>query len=158
MVTRASTRKDSPAKSGAKPEPAAQKSAARKTTTDLISPKTKKPATETKLATEDKHGKKGVPPISKAKAREPVAARSEPAPAPPPPKPETVSLIEEKRPKKPETAAGSETRSVLPPISQIRAPRLPEIATSKPPGKPEPETAKEPAIPADKPALEPTAR
>src|SRR5258707_399794 len=33
MVTRASTRKDSPAKSGAKPEPAAQKSAAHKTTT-----------------------------------------------------------------------------------------------------------------------------
>jgi len=104
MVTRASTRKDSPAKSGAKPEPAAQKSAARKTTTDLISPKTKKPATETKLATEDKAGKKGVPPISKANAKEPEPAKSEPAPATPPAKPETVSLIEEKRPKKPEIA------------------------------------------------------
>src|SRR5260370_1411458 len=63
MVTRASTRKDSPAKSGAKPEPAAQKSAARKTTTDLISPKTKKPATE------DKPGRNGVPPIRNAGSR-----------------------------------------------------------------------------------------
>jgi translation initiation factor IF-2 len=157
MVTRASTRKDSPAKSGAKPEPAAQKSAARKTTTDLISPKTKKPATETKLATEDKPGKKGVPPISKAKAKEPAPAKSEPAPATPPAKPETVSLIEEKRPKKPETAVGSETRSVLPPISKIRAPRLPELASSKPPATPEPEAAKAPAIPSETPAPEPDA-
>jgi translation initiation factor IF-2 len=148
MVTRASTRKDSPAKSGAKPEPAAQKSAARKTT-DLISPKTKKPATE------DKPGKKGVPPISKAKAKEPAPAKPEPAPATPPPKPETVSLIEEKRPKKAETAISSETRSVLPPISKIRAPRLPEIASSKPPATPEPEAAKAPVIPSETPAPEP---
>ena len=148
MVTRASTRKDSPAKSGAKPEPAAQKSAARKTT-DLISPKTKKPATE------DKPGKKGVPPISKAKAKEPAPAKPEPAPATPAPKPETVSLIEEKRPKKPETAISSETRSVLPPISKIRAPRLPEIASSKPPATPEPEAAKAPVIPSETPAPEP---
>src|SRR5258708_5351468 len=91
MVTRASTRKDSPAKSGAKPEPAAQKSAARKTTTDLISPKTKKPATE------DKPGRKGVPPISKAKAKEPAPTKPESAPATPPPKPQTVSLIGQKR-------------------------------------------------------------
>src|SRR5258708_3274757 len=150
MVTRASTRKDSPAKSGAKPEPAAQKSAAHKTTTtDLISPKTKKPATE------DKPGRKGVPPISKAKAKEPAPAKPEPAPATPPPKPETVSLIEEKRPKKPETAVSSDTRSVLPPISKIRAPRLPEIAPSKPPATPEPEAAKAPAIPSETPAPEP---
>ena len=148
MVTRASTRKDSPAKSGAKPEPAAQKSAARKTT-DLISPKTKKPATE------DKPGKKGVPPISKAKAKEPAPTKPEPAPATPPPKPETVSLIEEKRPKKAETAISSETRSVLPPISKIRAPRLPEIASSKPAATPEPEAAKAPVIPSETPAPEP---
>lgn len=149
MVTRASTRKDSPAKSGAKPEPAAQKSAARKTTTDLISPKTKKPGTE------DKPGRKGVPPISKAKAKEPAPTKPEPASATPPPKPETVSLIEEKRPKKPETAVSSETRSVLPPISKIRAPRLPEIAPGKPPATPEPEAAKAPAIPSETPAPEP---
>jgi translation initiation factor IF-2 len=148
MVTRASTRKDSPAKSGAKPEPAAQKSAARKTT-DLISPKTKKPATE------DKPGKKGVPPISKAKAKEPAPAKPGPAPATPAPKPETVSLIEEKRPKKPETAISSETRSVLPPISKIRAPRLPEIASSKPLATPEPEAAKAPVILSETPAPEP---
>src|SRR6266403_6188111 len=149
MVTRASTRKDSPAKSGAKPEPAAQKSAARKTTTDLISPKTKNPATE------NKPGRKGVPPISKPKAKEPAPAKPEPAPATPPPKPETVSLIEEKRPKKPETAVSSETRSVLPPISKIRAPRLPEIAPGKPPATLEPEAAKAPAIPSETPAPEP---
>jgi translation initiation factor IF-2 len=149
MVTRASTRKDSPAKSGAKPEPAAQKSAARKTTTDLISPKTKKPATE------DKPGRKGVPPISRAKAKEPAPTKPEATPATPPPKPETVSLIEEKRPKKPETAVSSETRSVLPPISKIRAPRLPEIAPSKPPATPQPEAAKAPAIPSETPAPEP---
>src|SRR3984893_12811881 len=115
MVTRARTRKDSPAKSGAKPEPAAQKSAARKTTTDLISPKTKKPATENEPATDDKPARKsGDPPISKAKPKEPEPAKSEPERATPPPKPETVSLIEEKRTKKPETAASSETTSGVP--------------------------------------------
>src|ERR1700741_4664998 len=100
MVTRASTRKDSPAKSGDKPEPAANKGTARKTTTDLISPKTKNPITETKTAAEDKPAKRsGVPPISKAKAKEAAPAKTEPAPAAPAPRPETVSLIEEKRPK-----------------------------------------------------------
>ena len=153
MVTRASTRKDSPPKSGAKHEPATQKSAARKTT-DLISPKTKKPATETKPETEDKPVKKGgVPPISKAKAKEPAPAKSEPAT---PPKPETVSLIEEKRPKKPDVAAGSETRSVLPPISKIRAPRPPVVAAIKP-AAPEPEAVRVPAKPAEAPAPEPSA-
>src|SRR5258708_9543729 len=149
MVTRASTRKSSPPKPGEKPEPAAQKSAANKTTkTDRISPKTKN------RATEEKPGRKGVPPISKAKAKEPARAKPEPAPATPP-KPETVSLIEEKRPKKPETAVSSDTRSVLPPISKIRAPRLPEIASSKPPATPAPEAAKAPAIPSETPAPEP---
>ena len=156
MVTRASTRKDSPPKSGAKHEPAAQKSAARKTT-DLISPKTKKPTTEARPEAEDKPAKKGgVPPISKAKAKEPAPDKSEPARPTPPPKPETVSLIEEKRPKKPDTAAGSETRSVLPPISKIRAPRPPAVASSKPPA-PEPEAERVPAKPAETTTPEPSA-
>jgi translation initiation factor IF-2 len=158
MVTRASTRKDSPPKSGAKHEPAAQKSAARKTSTDLISPKTKKPATETKPEAEDKPAKKGgVPPISKAKAKEPAPTRSEPVPPLSPPKPETVSLIEEKRPKKPDTASSAESRSVLPPISKIRAPRPPAVASAKPPTEPEPEAAKAPVKPAETPAPEPGA-
>jgi translation initiation factor IF-2 len=156
MVTRASTRKDSPPKSGAKHEPAAQKSAARKTT-DLISPKTKKPTTEARPEAEDKPAKKGgVPPISKAKAKEPAPDKSEPARPTPPPKPETVSLIEEKRPKKPDTAAGSETRSVLPPISKIRAPRPPAVASSKPPA-PEPEAERVPVKPAETTTPEPSA-
>ena len=158
MVTRASTRKDSPTKSGAKPEPAAQKSAARKTTTDLISPKTKKTPADSKPPADDKPARKGgVPPISKAKAKEPAPVKSEPEPATPPPRPETVSLIEEKRPKKPETAAGSETRSVLPPISKIRAPSPPVIAASKPPAAPEPETVKVPTKPPEMAAPEPAA-
>jgi len=158
MVTRASTRKDSPAKSGAKPEPAAQKSAARKTTTDLISPKTKKPATESKPTVDDKPARKGgVPPISKAKPKEPAPATSEPERATPPPKPETVSLIEEKRTKRPETTVSSETRSVLPPISKIRAPTPPVIAASKPPATPEPETVNAPTRPSETAAPEPAA-
>jgi translation initiation factor IF-2 len=155
MVTRASTRKDSPAKSGAKPEPAAHKSAARKTT-DLISPKTKKSIAETKPATEDKPAKRGgVPPISKAKAKEPAPAKTEPAP-PPAPKPETVSLIEEKRPKKAEAAAGSESRSVLPPISKIRAPKPPGAPAIKPLVTPEPAVPATPAAETETPVAEPS--
>src|SRR3984893_17025 len=121
MVTGASTRNGSPAKSGAKPEPAAQKSAARKTTTDLISPKTKKPATENKPATDDRPARKGGGrPISKAKPKEPAPAKSEPERATPPPKPETVSLIEEKRTKKPETAASPATPSRSASVSTSR--------------------------------------
>src|ERR1700730_10569768 len=158
MVTRASTRKDSPAKPGAKPEPTAQKSAARKTTTDLISPNTKKTATESNPAVDDNPARKGgAPPISKAKPKEPAPAKSEPERATPPPKPETVSLIEEKRTKRPETTVSSETRSVLPPISKIRAPRPPVIAGTKPPAAPEPETVNAPTNPPETAAPEPAA-
>ncbi len=157
MVTRASTRKDSSPKSGAKAEPAAHKSAARKTTTDLISPKTKKVVTESKPAR-----KGGVPPISRAKPREVPPAKKEPAapPPPPPPKPETVSLIEEKRPKKSDPAANSETRSVLPPISKIRVPSPTAVPAIKPPVKPEPEPvqAAAPVVQApETPSAEPSA-
>jgi translation initiation factor IF-2 len=136
MVTRASTRKESTPKTPRKPDGPADKSAAPapKPPTDLISPKKKKPATE------HQHRpmrRSGVPPISKARPPEP---QTEPAPAstagtesalaaqaksaPPAPKPETVSLIEEKRPKKTESTIPNETRSVLPPISKIRPPSI----------------------------------
>jgi len=147
MVTRASTRKESTTKPPRKPDAPAEKSAAPapKPPTDLISPKKKKPVTE------HQHRpvrRSGVPPISKARPQEP---RQEPAPAPAPskesvqaaqaksaqnaPKPETVSLIEERRPKKIESAAPTETRSVLPPISKIRPPSISR------PVEPEPKAA-----------------
>jgi translation initiation factor IF-2 len=158
MVTRASTRKDPPAKSGTKPEPAAQKSAGRKTT-DLISAKTRKPISETKPAAEEKSARKPtVPPISKAKAKEAAPAKKESDPTPPPAKPETVSLIEEKRPKKADSAATQESRSVLPPISKIRAPRPPAVPADKPPAGTEPEAGQTPSTaPAETPAVEPGA-
>jgi translation initiation factor IF-2 len=144
MVTRASTRKDSSAKSAAKADPSAHKSAARKTTTDLISPKEKKTTNEAKPAR-----RAVTPPISKAKGKEKNLAPANEAVTPPPPpapKPETVSLIEEKRAKKSEPASSSETRSVLPPISKIRVPG----PVTTPTVKTEPEAAPEP--PAEKAA------
>ncbi|HZC34029.1 MAG TPA: translation initiation factor IF-2, partial [Chthoniobacterales bacterium] len=159
MVTRASTRKDPPAKSGTSPEPAAQKSGARKTT-DLISAKTKKSISESRPAAEEKSARKtGVPPISKAKAKEPAPVKKEePVTAAPPAKPETVSLIEERRPKKAEAAGTQETRSVLPPISKIQAPKPAVVPTSKPPAGPEPGAAQPlPSKPVEPPAAEPGA-
>src|SRR5246127_2989570 len=153
MVTRAGTRKESTTKPPRKPDAPVEKSAAPKESTDLITPK-KKPAART--TTEHKTGpvkRTGVPPISKARPHAPEpkhapgakesgksshssqapASQAPALPAKPPQKPETVSLIEEKRPKKSEPAATSETRSVLPPISKIRPPTI-----SKP-VEPEPE-------------------
>src|SRR5258708_5095339 len=154
MVTRASTRKESTTKPPRKPDAPAEKSAAPapKPPTDLISPKKKRPATDHQHRPARRSG---VPPISKARQQE---AQPEPAPAPAPnkesaqpaqakssqnaPKPETVSLIQESRPKQTESAAPTETRSVLPPISKIRPPSI-----SKPV---EPEPAPEPkAAPVD---------
>jgi translation initiation factor IF-2 len=146
MVTRASTRKDSSAKPAAKADPSAEKSAARKTTTDLISSKDKKPISEARPAK-----KSGPSPISKPKGKTPPPVKEEVTPpAPPPPKPETVSLIEEKRTKKADPTSGSETRSVLPPISKIRAPGPAPAPISKPPVTAEPERT-QPEPPAEKP-------
>src|SRR5579864_3384000 len=121
MVTRASTRKESTTKPAPKsdtPAPA-EKSAPPKPPTDLISPKKKRPATEHKAAGEHRPVRRsGVPPISKARPHQQPPAPAQPAketpPAPPPPKPQTVSLIEEKRPRKSEPASTGEreTRSV----------------------------------------------
>jgi len=151
MVTRASTRKESTTKPPRKPDAPADKSAAPapKPPTDLISPRKKKPVTEHQHRPARRTG---VPPISKARPQEP---RPEPAPAPAPskesaqaaqaksaqnaPKPETVSLIEERRPKKTESAAPTETRSVLPPISKIRPPSISKPVEPEP--APEPKAA-----------------
>jgi translation initiation factor IF-2 len=165
MVTRAGTRKESTTKPPRKPDAPVEKSAAPKESTDLITPK-KKPAA--RATTEHKTGpvkRTGVPPISKARPHTPEPKHAPGAkesgkpshasqapgsqapalPAKPPQKPETVSLIEEKRPKKSEPAATSETRSVLPPISKIRPPTI-----SKP-VEPEPEAPAqaEPAEPVE---------
>src|ERR1700751_2127183 len=155
MVTRASTRKESTPKPPRKPDAPVEKSAAPKESTDLITPK-KKPAARGTTEHKPAHAKRtGVPPISKARAHEqeprpaqgakegvksahgstaqtPGGQASAP-PAKPVQKPETVSLIEERRPKKNDPAATTETRSVLPPISKIRPPTI-----SKP-VEPEPE-------------------
>src|SRR5580700_7914339 len=157
MVTRASTRKESTPKPPRKPDAPADKSAAPapKPPTDLISPKKKKPVTDHQHRPARRSG---VPPISKARPQE---ARPEPAPAPAPskesaqaaqvksaqnaPKPETVSLIEERRPKKIESAAPIETRSVLPPISKIRPPSISKPVEAEP--APEPKAAPVDAVP-----------
>lgn len=178
MVTRASTRKESTTKTPRKHDAPADKSAAPvptsptaprpaepKESTDLITPRKKRPpsggaggAGEHKPAGAKRSG---VPPISKARVHQ---AEAKPAPsaketppaqpaqgstpqAKPAPKPETVSLIEEKRPKKNEPAATTETRSVLPPISKIRPPTISKPAEPEP--APQPTTAPaEPVAPA----------
>src|ERR1700758_3401100 len=171
MVTRASTRKESTPKPPRKPDAPAEKSAAPKESTDLITPK-KKPAV--RATTDHKAGpakRSGVPPISKARAHEPgpkhapgakesaksshasqtSVSESPASPAKPPQKPETVSLIEERRPKKSEPAANSETRSGLPPISKIRPPTIskPVEPEPEPPAKTEP-AEPTPAVPSEK--------
>jgi len=171
MVTRAGTRKESNTKPPRKPDAPAEKSAAPKESTDLITPK-KKPAG--RATTDHKAGpakRSGVPPISKARAHEPgpkhapgakesaksphasqtSVSESPASPAKPPQKPETVSLIEERRPKKSEPAATSETRSVLPPISKIRPPTIskPVEPEPEPPAKTEP-AEPTPAAPSEK--------
>jgi translation initiation factor IF-2 len=121
MATRASTKKDSTQKP-TKAEPAAANTAAPAPAqaTDLISPRKKKVAAETKP-----ENKPGVPPISRAKQ----PAQPEPAPAAvvaPAPKPESISLIDDDRPAKKVESDPKDTkpRSVLPPISKIRPPIL----------------------------------
>src|SRR6201987_4901235 len=173
MVTRASTRKESTPKPPRKPDAPVEKSAAPKESTDLITPK-KKPAARGTTEHKPAHAKRtGVPPISKARAHEqeprpaqgakegvksahgstaqtPGGQASAP-PAKPVQKPETVSLIEERRPKKNDPAATTETRSVLPPISKIRPPTIskPVEPEPEPPAKTEP-AEPTPAAPSEK--------
>jgi translation initiation factor IF-2 len=145
MATRASSKKDSSQKTTPKADPPANRTVPPAAATDLISTSRKKTqsAAETRV-------KSGVPPISKAQQPPPAAAPSSPAPAiapepvqastPPPSKPETVSLIDDNRSKRPETPSSEpKQRSVLPPISKIRAPVAPKpIAPPAPLAQPTP--------------------
>src|ERR1700736_6260736 len=131
MATRASSKKDSSQKTTPKADPPANKTAPPAPATDLISTSRKKTHSPAETRT-----RSAVPPISKAQQPAPAAAHSpapaiapEPvqAPTPPPSKPETVSLIDDNRSKRPETPSSEpKQRSVLPPISKIRAPLAPK--------------------------------
>lgn len=139
MATRASSKKDPSQKSKPKADQPADRAATPPQTTDLISPSRKKAPTETRTSV-----RSAVPPITRAK---PLEATPTPAPAtPPPPKPESVSLIDDDRPKRSDPpGAEPKPKSVLPPISKIRPPILkaPEpVVEPAPPTQPvQPETA-----------------
>ena len=149
MATRASSKKEPTQKSKVKADQPAERAATPQPATDLISPSRKKPATETRTSP-----RSAVPPISKAKAPEAVSA---PAPVTPPPKPESVSLIDDNKPKRSDPSSSEpKPKSVLPPISKIRPPILtkapePAVQVVQPaqPVQPEPApvVAGEPAAP-----------
>jgi translation initiation factor IF-2 len=133
MATRASSKKDPSPKAAPKADPPAGKTAPPAPATDLISTTRKKPPTETR-----KTARSTVPPISKANQPSPpppapvAAPATAQPPVAPPPKPETVSLIDDNRSKRSEEPSSEpKQKSVLPPISKIRAPTL-----SKPPVPP----------------------
>jgi len=115
MATRGTTRKEAPSKSTTTADSSAQKSAAPKSATDLISPRKKRtPSSEPRPSS-----KSAIPPITRTRPREQATAQETPPPPQPSPRPETVSLIDAKPEKKPSQPASGETRSVLPPISKI---------------------------------------
>src|SRR5208337_269020 len=118
MATRASSKKDPSQKSKPTADQPADRAATPQPATDLISPPTrKKPPTETRTSP-----RSAVPPIIKPKA---PAATPVPVPSVPPPKPETVSLIDDNKPKRSDSSSAEpKPKSVLPPISKIRAPTL----------------------------------
>src|SRR6202030_3443685 len=108
--------------------------------------------------------KVAAPPAPKAHVAPPAKPRVEPAAKPvdaPKPKPvaprgETVSLIDEKKPKAKRTEAdGAVKRTFLPPISRLREPAAPPRPPAAPPAAPvAPETppvAAEPAAPSAEP-------
>src|SRR5438105_3286459 len=127
MATHASSKKDSSQKSTPKADPPASKTAQPAPATDLISSPRKKSQSPAETRT-----RSAVPPISKAQKPAPAAPASStpaiaPEPAQPsvptPSKPESVSLIDDNRSKRSETSSSEpKQRSVLPPISKIRAP------------------------------------
>src|SRR5260370_28693595 len=117
MATRASSKKDPSQKSKPTADNPADRAARPQPPTDLISPSRKKLPTETRTSP-----RSAVPPILKPKAPE---ATPVPAPAVTPPKPETVSLIDDSRPKRSDSSSAEpKPKSVLPPISKIRPPTL----------------------------------
>src|SRR6516165_6624673 len=154
MATRASSKKDSSPKSAPKADQPPNKTAPPTAATDLISPVKKRPPMETRQTS-----RSAVPPISKASQPAPspaVAAAAEPVPAAPAPKPETVSLIDDNKSKRSEESSPEpKQRSVLPPISKIRAPTASKpVAPPVPVVRPEPVPAAsaEPATASQVPA------
>jgi translation initiation factor IF-2 len=144
MATRASSKKDPSQKSKPAADQPAERAATPQPATDLISPSRKKLPTETRTSS-----RSTVPPIIKPKAPE---AAPGPAPAipPPPPKPETVSLIDDNRPKRADSSNPEpKPKSVLPPISKIRPPTLAKEPAVVQPVQTEtaPANASEPAPP-----------
>jgi translation initiation factor IF-2 len=144
MATRASSKKDPSQKSKPAADQPAERAATPQPATDLISPSRKKLPTETRTPS-----RSTVPPIIKPKAPE---AAPGPAPAipPPPPKPETVSLIDDNRPKRADSSNPEpKPKSVLPPISKIRPPTLAKEPAVVQPVQTEtaPANASEPAPP-----------
>jgi translation initiation factor IF-2 len=127
MATRATTRKEAPSKTTANADTSAEKSTAPKSATDLISPKKKRTPSG-----EPRPSKSAIPPISRTKPKEQATAQE----TPPPSRPETVSLIDAKPEKKPSHSGSGETRSVLPPISKIRQPKLVEAEQKVAPPQP----------------------
>jgi translation initiation factor IF-2 len=147
MATRASSKKDPSQKSKPAADQPAERAATPQPATDLISPSRKKPPTETRTSS-----RSTVPPIIKPKVPE-TAPGPAPAIPPPPPKPETVSLIDDNRPKRADSSSAEpKPKSVLPPISKIRPPTLAKEPAVVQPAQPvqvetAPVTASEPAPP-----------
>jgi translation initiation factor IF-2 len=147
MATRASSKKDPSQKSKPAADQPAERAATPQPATDLISPSRKKPPTETRTSS-----RSTVPPIIKPKVPE-TAPGPAPAIPPPPPKPETVSLIDDNRPKRADSSSAEpKPKSVLPPISKIRPPTLAKEPAVVQPVQPvqvetAPVTASEPAPP-----------
>ena len=153
MATRASSKKDPSQKSKPSADQPADRAATPQQTTDLISPSSRKKApTETRTSS-----RSAVPPIIKPPKAPEATPASVPVPAVPPPKPETVSLIDDNKPKRSDSSSAEpKPKSVLPPISKIRPPILtkaPEPAIQLPqPAQPvqaeiAPVDASEPATP-----------
>jgi translation initiation factor IF-2 len=144
MATRATSSRKEPGPIKNKPEapvpPKAAERTERTVATDLISPKKKAPAAESRPA------RTGVPPISKIRVPRESAPEAKPAPSapgpvpappsptstPPPARPESVSLIDEKPDRKGTGATGEARAPVLPPISRIRAPQPPAPKVPEP--------------------------
>jgi translation initiation factor IF-2 len=126
------------------------KTATRKTGPSAAGRKTTAPETPAELAPKAKLPKKG----SAAPAEPTASATQQSQPEHATPHPETVSLIDRKRPaKKSQDGEIKTKRTVLPPISRIRASLE---ATSKPPPAHVPSAEPPPPEPAEQPAAEVT--
>jgi translation initiation factor IF-2 len=116
------------------------------------------PAKVSKPATADAAAKPKVAALSETKAHVPPPAKPVEAPTAKPagPRAETVSLIDEKKPKPKRTDADSAIkRAILPPISRLREPAAPARPPAAAPAPPEtPAVTAAPAAPATEPEAE----